>query len=124
MKKYINSIGSIEYEYLEQLRKTIEQPGKFDYCVSDLGDTVELAYEYGKDTIIIPKDKFTPKYYPEFYLGDKVQRTDGSRTGVIYRIQWIWHYSSDKPDYFAYFLDYGDRKSTRRTKADELRKTE
>ena len=85
MKQYINSIGSVEPEYLEQLRATQEQPGKYDYCINDQGDTVELAYEYGKDTIIVPKDKFNPEHYPEFHLGDKVERTDGTRTGIIYR---------------------------------------
>ena len=123
MKQYINSIGSVDPEYLEQLRATQEQPGKYDYCINDQGDTVELAYEYGKDTIIVPKDKFNPEHYPEFHLGDKVERTDGTRTGIIYRIYWVWHYSGEG-DYFAYYLDYGDRRSTRRTKAEELKRIE
>ncbi len=42
MKQYINSIGSVDPEYLEQLRATQEQPGKYDYCINDQGDTVEL----------------------------------------------------------------------------------
>ena len=123
MKQYINSIGSIVHEYLELLGETIVQPGKYDYCINDLGDKVELAYEYGKDTIIVPKDKYNPTHYPEFHLGDKVERIDGTRTGIIYRVYWVWHYSGEG-DYFAYYLDYGDRKSTRRTKAEELRKIE
>ena len=104
MKEYINSIGSIESQYREQLKDTVECPGKYDYCINDLGDTVELAYEYGSDTIIVPKNKFFPERYPEFHLGDKVERIDSTRSGVIYSIYWVQHYS-DKPDYFAYFLD-------------------
>lgn len=121
MKRYINSIGSIDPEYLERLTVTTEQPGKYDYCINDLGDTVELAYEYEKGTIIVPKDKFNPTHYPEFHLGDRVERIDGTRKGVIYKIYWVWHYSGEG-DYFAYYLDYGDRKSSRRTKAEELKR--
>ena len=123
MKQYINSIGSIEPEYLEILSITTEQPGKYDYCINYFGDTVELTHEYGEDTIIVPKDKFKPMHYPEFHLGDKVERIDGTRTGIIYKIYWVWHYSGEG-DYFAYYLDYGDRKSTRRTKAEELKRIE
>lgn len=65
MKRYVNSIGLIEPEYLETLRETTEQPGKYNYCINDFGDTVELAYEYGK-----------PAYYPDFHLGDKVKRIE------------------------------------------------
>ena len=123
MDGFKDSIGYIDTQYQEYLSRSIDHPGKYDYCINDLGDSVELAYEYGKETIIVPKDKFSPKYYLEYHLGDKVERTDGTRVGVIYRIYWVWHYSG-KDDYFAYFLDYGNRKSTRRTKAEELRKTE
>ena len=122
MEQYTNSIGTIDNEYLEELKTSVEYPASYNYCTNDFGDTVELAQEYDKDRIIVPKDKFTPKLYPEFHLGDRVERTDGSRQGLIYRIYWVWHYESDKKDYFAYFLDYGDRKSTRRTKAEEIRR--
>lgn len=121
MEKYINSCGHIKYEELEKLSKTIDTPGRFQYCVKDLGDKVELADEYGMDTIVVPKDIFTPERYPEFHLGDKVERIDGTRKGVIYKIYWVTHYSKE-PNYFAYYLDYGDRKSTRWTKAEEIRK--
>lgn len=124
MEQYIHSVGSIDSGYLEELKEKTEYPARFDYCINDLGDTVELAYEYGKETIIVPKDRFIPKRYPEYHLGDKVERIDGTRTGVIYRIYWVWHYDDSDADYFAYFLDYGNRRSTRRTRAEELRKTE
>ena len=122
MEQYIHSIGSIETQYLEELKEKIEYPARFDYCINDFGDTIELAYKYDKETIIVPKDKFIPKRYPEYHLGDKVERIDGTRPGVIYRIYWVWHYNDSDADYFAYYLDYGNRKSTRRTKANELRK--
>ena len=122
MEQYIHSIGSIETQYLEELKEKIEYPARFDYCINDFGDTIELAYEYDKETIIVPKDKFILKRYPEYHLGDKVERIDGTRTGVIYRIYWVWHYDDSDVDYFACYLDYGNRKSTRRTKANELRK--
>ena len=122
MKQFVNSIGTVEPEYLK-IMSAVEQPGRFDYCVNDLGDSVELACEYGGETVIVPKDKFRPEFYPEFHLGDRVARTDGTRTGVIYRIYRVWHYSGEG-DYFAYYLDYGDRKSTRRTRAEELRRIE
>ena len=122
MEEYIHSIGVIDTQYLEELKERIEHPSRFDYCINNFGDTIELAYEYGKETIIVPKNKFTPKLYPEYHLGDKVERIDGTRTGIIYRIYWVWHYDDNKKDYFAYYLDYGNRKSTRRTKAIELRK--
>lgn len=123
MNDYTNSIGHINSDYLEELKNTTDMPARYDYCVKDLGDKVELAHEYGEDTIIIPKDKFIPERYPEFHLGDMVERVDGTRKGVIYKIYWVWHYSGED-DYFAYFIDYGNRKSTRRTKANELRKIE
>ena len=80
MKQYIHSIGSIDIQYLEVLKETIEHPTRFEYCINDFGDTVELAYEFGKETIIVPKEKFIPKRYPEYHLGDKVERIDGTRT--------------------------------------------
>ena len=120
-KRYIDSIGSIESDHLKLLSAETENPSNYDYCINDLGDRVELACEYGGDTIIVPKDKFEPKLYPEFHLGDKVERTDGTRTGIIYKIYRVWHYSGEG-DYFAYYLDYGDRRSTRRTRAEELKR--
>lgn len=92
MKRYVNFIGLIKPEYLETLRETTEQPGKYNYCINDFDDTVELAYEYGKNTIIVPKDKFKPAYYPDFHLGNKVKRIDGTRTGIIYKVYWVYYF--------------------------------
>ena len=102
MKQYIHSIGSIDSQYLEELKEKIEHPTWFNYCINDFGDTVELAYEYDKETIVVPKEKFIPKRYPEYHLGDKVGRIDGTRTGVIYKIDWIWHYDSSADAYNGY----------------------
>ena len=61
--------------------------------------------------------------YPKFLPGDRVERIDGTRTGVVYNVLWIEH-SDGNPDYFAYLLDYPDRRSTRWNKEEELRKVE
>jgi len=123
LEKYENSMGFIKYEECVKLSKTVDTPGRFQYFVKDLGDKVELVDENGMETLIVPKEIFKPERYPEFHLGDKVERIDGTRKGIIYKIYYVTHYS-DKPDYFAYYLDYGDRKSTRWTKAEEIRKVD
>jgi hypothetical protein len=124
-ESYINSFG----QYRDDKSIIIELNGNEEdyhwcrFCIADDGDVVTLVNRDKTTTIKIKKEDFEVIGYPAFLPGDKVERIDGTRTGVVYDVWWIQH-GDDTEDYFAYLLDYPDRRSTRWNREDELKKVE
>ncbi|MBR4693623.1 MAG: hypothetical protein IKP07_02315 [Bacilli bacterium] len=123
MDSFKNSYG----QYEDDKSIIIELVGNEDnyhscqFCIDDDGEVVTLANSDKTTTIKINKKDFEVIGYPEFLPGDKVERIDGTRAGVVYDVWWIEH-GDEEEDYFAYLLDYPDRRSTRWNKAEELKK--
>ena len=124
MDSYKNSYG--QYEDNKNLRLDLkgkeEEYHSCQFCIEDDGEVVTLTNRDKTTTIKIKKKDFEVIGYPEFLPGDKVERVDGSRTGIVYDVWWIEHGDGDD-DYFAYLLDYPERRSTRWNKAEELKKS-
>ena len=125
MESYKNSYGQYEDDksLILELNGNEKEYHSCQFCVNDDGKVVTLTNSDKTTTIKLKKNDFEVIGYPEFLPGDKVERIDGTRTGVVYDVWWIEH-GDDEEDYFAYLLDYPDRRSTRWNKAEELKKVE
>lgn len=125
MESYKNSYGQYrdDRSIIIELVGDEEQYHYCQFCTEDDGDILTLVDRDRTTTVKIKKKDFRVIGYPAFLPGDKVERIDGTRTGIVYDVWWIEH-SDDIEDYFAYLLDYPDRRSTRWNKAEELKKVE
>lgn len=123
MESYKNSYGQYEDDksIIIDLVGDEKKYHSCQFCIDDDGEIVALTNNDKSTTIKIKKSNFEVIGYPEFFPGDKVERIDGTRTGIVYDVLWIEH-SDEEEDYFAYLLDYPDRRSTRWNKAEELKK--
>ena len=125
MESYKYSYGQFEDDKSIVL-EIIGDEEKFhscQFCIGDDGKVITLTNSDKTTKVRIKREDYDLIGYPKFLPGDRVERIDGTRTGVVYNVLWIEH-SDGNPDYFAYLLDYPDRRSTRWNKEEELRKVE
>lgn len=123
MNSYKNSYGQYEDDksIILELEGNEKEYHFCQFCIDDDGEVVTLVNKDKTTKIKMKKKDFEVIGYPDFFPGDKVERVDGTRTGIVYDVWWIEH-GDDEEDYFAYLLDYPDRRSTRWNKAEELKK--